>query len=195
MKTLIIGLGNPILGDDGVGWKVAEEVQRRLIADSRWQTAEASGLSAIGHQPSAIEVDCHFGGGLSLMERVVNYDRVLILDAICTRARPPGSLWQFGLGDLPTRHTVSAHDADLPTALRVAETLGAKIPREIRIIGVEAENVFEFSEHCSPPVAAAIPSASEAVRAQLQLWGYVIPSRSDQEAICHPPLAPESFWR
>ena len=37
MKTLVVGLGNPILGDDGVGWKVAEFVQEHLEADSRYQ--------------------------------------------------------------------------------------------------------------------------------------------------------------
>ena len=33
MKTLIVGLGNPILGDDGIGWKVAEEVCKNLPKD------------------------------------------------------------------------------------------------------------------------------------------------------------------
>src|SRR3972149_4395802 len=62
MKTLVVGLGNPILGDDGVGWRVAEEV-KRLIADGEWQMANGDAPSAISHQPSAIKVDCFALGG------------------------------------------------------------------------------------------------------------------------------------
>ena len=60
-SVLVIGLGNPILGDDGVGWRVAEEVKRRLgIVDFGSQ-------SAVKNPQSAIEVDCVSLGGLSLM--------------------------------------------------------------------------------------------------------------------------------
>ena len=64
-KTLILGLGNPILGDDGVGWKVADAVQTRL-----------------GTLKVPVEVDFASLGGLSLMERMLGYERVILIDTV-----------------------------------------------------------------------------------------------------------------
>jgi hydrogenase maturation protease len=149
MKTLVIGLGNPILGDDGVGWKVAEEVS-----------------SVISYQSSVdgdtIEVDTAAQGGLSLMERLIGYERVIIVDSMETGNSPVGSVSVFPLASLPdpmAGHSASTHDATLMTALRTAEQLGTDIPKQVDIVAIEAENVYDFSEELSPTVAAAVPLA------------------------------------
>jgi len=148
MKTLVIGLGNPILGDDGVGWKVVEK------------------LSTAISQQSSVEVDTAALGGLSLMERLIGYERVIIVDSMETGQSPVGSVSVFPLASLPdpmAGHSASAHDATLITALRTAEQLGADIPRQIDIVAIEAENVYDFSEELSHPVAAAVPLAVEKI--------------------------------
>lgn len=150
MKTLILGLGNPILGDDSAGLKVAELVRRRMVPD-----------------PS-IEVSEDYSGGLRLMERMIGYDQVIIVDAICTGAFPPGSMLYLKPDDIPTQHTTSTHDINLPTALQLAATLNLKMPERIRIIAIEAENVLDFSEQCSPAVTRALPRAADAILAELQ---------------------------
>jgi len=166
MKTLVVGLGNPILGDDGVGWRVAEEVKRRLqIADFRSQIEPAESQSVIRNPKSEIEVDCLALGGLSLMERLVGYDRAIIVDAVTT-GQPPGTVSRFRLDELPdfsTAHTSAAHDTSLQTALRVGRTMGAHLPGEVLIVGVEAQSVYDFSEILSPPVAEAVPVAARLV--------------------------------
>jgi len=149
MKTLILGLGNPILSDDSAGLKVAEIVRQRLALD-----------------PS-IEVSEDYSGGLRLMERMIGYDQVIIVDAICTGTHPPGSVLYLNSDDLPTQHTASTHDINLPTALQLAATLNLKMPERIRIIAIEAENVLDFSEQCSPAVTLALPHAAEVVLAEL----------------------------
>jgi len=152
-RTLIIGLGNPILGDDGVGWRVAEEVARRLPKSS-----ETSVVS--------IEVDRVSLGGLSLMERMIGYDRAIVIDAIATGQQPIGSVTCLTLDDLPDRaagHTTAAHDTSLQTALKVGRALGARLPDQVTIVAVEALAVYDFSEELSPPVAAAIPLAVQTV--------------------------------
>ena len=146
--TLIIGLGNPILGDDGVGWRVAEQVA--LDLDGK----------------RGFEIDCLALGGLSLMERLIGYDRVILVDAVTTGRGPAGSVTKFSLDEIPDAafgHSGSAHDTSLKTALRMAELLGSQIPREIMIVGVEAAPVFDFSESLSPAVTAAVPEAAIAV--------------------------------
>jgi len=135
------------------------------IADFRSQIEPAESQSAIPNPKSEIEVDCLALGGLSLMERLVGYDRAIIVDAVAT-GQPPGTVSRFRLDDLPdfsTAHTSAAHDASLQTALRVGRTMGAHLPGEVLIVGVEAQSVYDFSEILSPPVAEAVPVAARLV--------------------------------
>jgi hydrogenase maturation protease len=72
MKTLVVGLGNPILGDDGVGWRVAEEVKRKLTFSLD---------PPLEGEDGEIYVDCLSLGGISLMERLIGHDRAILIDA------------------------------------------------------------------------------------------------------------------
>jgi len=151
-KTLIVGLGNPILGDDGVGWRIAERVQKCL-------QAEPAGAGSL-------EVDCLALGGLSLMERLVGYQRAILIDAITTHQNPPGTVTRFPLEALPEHvagHTTAAHDTSLKTAIAVGRSMGAPLPEMIIIVAVEAEQVYNFSEELSPEIAAAITPAEQMV--------------------------------
>ena len=147
MKILVLGLGNPLLSDDGVGWRVAEKVREQITNPD-------------------IEIDFHAGGGLSLMERMIGYDRAIIIDALNTGRQPQGTVSSFRLEDLPSyaqSHLASAHETTLQTALQVGHTLGAALPNDIHIIAIEAQNVYDFSEELSPAVANAVPQAVELI--------------------------------
>jgi len=171
MKTLVVGLGNPLLGDDGVGWQVAEAVKRQLqLSDFGCEIERTEFQAAICNPPSTIEVDCLALGGLSLMERLVGYDRAILVDAVTT-GRPPGTIACFGLDDLPefsTAHSSAAHDVSLQNALRLGRALGAPLPAEVLVVGVEAQRVYDFSETLSPAVQVAVPAAVQAVLRLLQ---------------------------
>jgi len=161
---LVIGLGNPILGDDGVGWRISERVQARLIEN------QAQGLSQANLE---VEFDNLAVGGLSLMERLIGYQRAIIIDAITTGQNPPGKVYLFSLDDLPNRstgHLSSAHDASLQTALLVGRSMGAELPQEIAIVAVEAQIVYDFSEELTPPIEAAVSAAEETVINLLNEW-------------------------
>ena len=158
-STLVVGLGNPILGDDGVGWRVAEAVRDRLHSS-------ILGAPSLSASDRRLEVDCAALGGLSLMERLIGYDRAIVIDAIATGTRPVGSVFSCALEDLPDRsagHTTAAHDTTLQNALEVGHRMNAHLPENIHIVGVEAELVFDFSEELSPPVAKAVPEAANRV--------------------------------
>ena len=153
MKTLVIGLGNPILGDDGVGWRVAERVQQQI------------------RDPS-IEVDFHAGGGLSLMERLVGYDAAVFIDAINLGLGATGSVYRFALDEVPNPnagHLASSHETSLQTALEVGRTMGAALPGRVTVVAIESPNVYDFSEELTPPVAAAVPRAVQMVMEELDL--------------------------
>jgi len=151
MTTLVLGLGNPLLGDDGVGWRVAEQVREHITKPG-------------------IEIDFHAGGGLSLMERLIGYTRAIIIDAINTGKNPQGTVSSFRLEDLPdsaSSHLASAHETTLQTALQVGRKMGATLPSEIIIVAIESQAVYDFSEKLSPAVANAVPPAVELVIKQL----------------------------
>jgi hydrogenase maturation protease len=148
VKTIIVGLGNPILSDDGVGWQIARQVQQR------------------SDFPPDVEVDYLSVGGISLMERLIGYERAILIDSIITNNKPIGTLSCFSLHELPVHaigHTFSAHDTTLQNALKVGQELGAQLPSDITVVAVEAQDVFDFSEQLTPAVAAAVPSAVQAV--------------------------------
>lgn len=145
MKTLVVGLGNPILGDDGIGWVVADAVRERV---------------------PDVEVDCLALGGLSLMERLVGYDRVIIVDSIQTRNGRVGDVTTFpmeALPDLSAGHTTAVHDTSLQNAIQLGRQMGATLPTDIQIVAVEAERIYDFSDELSPEVAAAVPQATAVV--------------------------------
>jgi hydrogenase maturation protease len=151
---MIFGLGNPLLGDDGVGWVIAQEVQARLATVQKRLEAKSN---------YRIEVDCLSLGGLSLMERLVDCQKAVLIDSIVTGNYPLGTVLHFDLEDLPTLpvgHLSSAHDVSLPTALEVGRSMGVQLPSKIVIVAVESQIVYEFSEQLSQPVAAAVPAAA-----------------------------------
>ena len=150
MKTLIIGLGNPVLSDDSVGLHVAAALRAR-----------------IGDRPD-VEVAEDHRGGLQLMERLVGYDRAIVVDAICTGAEP-GTIHRLTADGIPTQRSASAHDVNLPTALELGRQAGAHLPatEDIVLVGIEADDILTFGEQCTPPVRAAITRAVEAVLAAL----------------------------
>ena len=157
MKILVIGLGNPILGDDGVGWKVAEAV-------SEYLTSTTSHF--LKGDSNNIEVDCASLGGLSLMERMIGYDRVILIDSMETGGNTVGSVRAFPLAALENPrlgHSASTHDASLMTALQTAQTMGMDVPSRVHVVAIEAKNVYDFSENLSSEVERAVPIATQRV--------------------------------
>lgn len=146
MKTLVLGLGNPLLKDDSVGLCVAQQLRTELngIPDT--------------------EIGEDYWGGLRLMERMIGFDRAIIIDAIRTGAEP-GTIHLLSPDDLPTQRSASVHDVNLSTALEVGRHAGAHLPdsNQIFLVGVEAADVHTFGVELSPEVARAIPHAIEAV--------------------------------
>lgn len=158
MRTILIGLGNPILGDDAVGWRVVEQVEQQLQGAPRENRApcDIAYLSV---------------GGLGLMERLIGYDRAIIVDALASGDQAPGTLSTRVLEELldpSAGHTASAHDASLRDAVDLARKIGAHVPGQVVVVGIATSAVYDFSETLTDSVAAALPRAIEAVLALLQ---------------------------
>ena len=139
MKVLILGIGNPLRTDDGVGIHVVESLRNENL----------------GHK-----IDIKEGlSGLDILGAIAGYERVIIVDAIKSGG-DPGTIHRLSLEDLHAQHTLhafSTHDVDIPTMLKLGmELYPGKIPGDIVIIAVEAEDIETFSETCTPKVEKAI---------------------------------------
>ena len=145
-RTLIVGLGNPLLTDDAVGLRAAAALRECIPPEA------------------GVDVIEDYRGGLRLMECMIGYDRVVIIDALLIDA-PPGSLHFLSVHDIPTQRSASAHDVNLPTALDFGRRAGARLPsdEDILLIGVAAGNVETFDEVMSPAVEAAVDEVVSAV--------------------------------
>ena len=151
MKTLVLGLGNTILSDDGVGIRVAEEVMDRVE----------------GEEVSVKETSF---GGLRLLDILIGYDRAVIIDAIEMAEGEAGQILRLTPDDFDAaRHLSSIHDVDFATALDLGKRLGMDLPREIVIFAIKVSDITTFSEECTPEVRRAIPVCTEMVLEELAI--------------------------
>ncbi|MCP4542980.1 MAG: hydrogenase maturation protease [Chloroflexi bacterium] len=151
MKTLVLGMGNTILCDDGIGIYVAQEAAKR-------------------YQRNDVDFVEASVGGLRLLDVIGGYERVIMVDAIQTRDGKPGDMYRIHPNDLKvSMHSGSTHDVSLPGALALGRGMGLTLPtdEDFIIIAIEVEEVLTFGEECTPTVEATIPRAAEAVLKEL----------------------------
>jgi len=143
MKTLILGIGNSILGDDGIGIHVARELAREI-------------------KDKDIDVEDAGAAGLNLLELIVGYDKVVIIDAIMTEDGEVGEIYRLKPENfVKTVHsTTSPHNANLATAIEIGKkSLSGQMPAKIVVFAVNIQEVTEFTEEMTGKVKEAIPRA------------------------------------
>jgi hydrogenase maturation protease len=143
LKTLVVGIGSTIRRDDGVGVWAARQFKARC--------------------PKSVEVIELGTAGLSLLDFVEGFDRLVIIDAILTGAAP-GTVHELtGEEVAKAVHLGVGHEADLPTALSLGQKLSRHMPSDVVVVAVEAADTTTFSEELTPEVASAIPVVVERV--------------------------------
>jgi hydrogenase maturation protease len=163
-RTIVLGMGNPILCDDAVGIRLAQ--------DFRAQTQDRPDVDYV--------VDCSVGG-LNLLDLVTGYDRLIVFDSIRGGGGPPGT-WYAMTGESfrETMNLTNVHDANFTTALELGRLMGTHLPHpeNVHIFAVEISDNTLFSERMTPELEAAYGALSEEiVRRALLLLDHP-PSRS-----------------
>ena len=152
MKTLILGIGNPILGDDGIGVHVARELARR-INDKNIDVRDVS-------------VD-----GLNLFDFILGYDRLVIIDAIVKEGGGAGEVYKLRLEDIGKQSysAVPSHHGNLASTLAFGEKLfPSKMPKEVVVFAVNTKDVASVTEELTAEVGQAIPKVVELIMAELK---------------------------
>jgi hydrogenase maturation protease len=152
MKTIVLGIGNPILRDDGAGIHVAHQL-KHYITDQK------------------VTVDEAYTGGMNLLDMMIGYDKAILIDTVNIADAKNGEVKRLTLHDSRnTCHSCNPHDVSLQEALRLAEKLGEKnIPKEIIVIGIVVKELqTRFGEQLSKNIQAAVPKAVEMTLLELK---------------------------
>jgi hydrogenase maturation protease len=152
--VLIIGVGNPLARDEGVGIRAVERLRERTL-------------------PPGVQVLDAGTDLLSALPAMGEADRVVLLDAVRAGGRP-GAIYRLTRDDLLARSTNepewrSAHDLSVVSALRLAESTGQAMPPMV-VFGVEPAEVA-LGEGLTPPVEAALDTLVEKVLAEVNASG------------------------
>jgi hydrogenase maturation protease len=137
MKTLILGLGNPILSDDAAGLEVARRVHS-LLGRKEIDLIEAA------------------TGGLQTVQLLIGYDQAIIIDVIPDREHT-GTVYRLSpqeLGD-PSYH--ATHGVGLGQAIQWGRKIGLDLPRTVIIYAIAVNDPWTFSEELTPEMEKALP--------------------------------------
>lgn len=152
-RVTVIGLGNPLMGDDGLGLRARE----RLMAS--WSLS-----------PGVELVD---GGtwGMNLLPIIEDASSLLFIDAV-DNGLPAGTPIVLSGDEIPRALAlkISPHQVDLSEVLAVAQLRGT-LPKRMTLIGLQPERI-ELGEGLSPPVEAGLDGLVTMAAHHLRLWGH-----------------------
>jgi hydrogenase maturation protease len=148
-KNLVLGIGNDILTDDGIGPKIVND------------------LKTLERSPELI-FETTTLGGLEILEIIKDYKKVIIIDAIRTIDGNPGEIFFFTPDDFKeTLHLSNLHDINFLTALELGKKLGIPLPEEIHIIAIEIVEDQVFGTSFTPAIEEKYHIIMQSVKKQI----------------------------
>jgi hydrogenase maturation protease len=163
VRTVILGIGNTILSDEGVG------VHAALALRERYEL------------PQGVEVIDGGTAGMELLDPLTGVDLLLVLDAVKT-GQPPGSIVVLAGREVPVffRSKLSPHQVSICDVLASLEFAGSP-PGDLVLIGVEPKSL-ELGLELTPEIAAQVPEMVGRAALELAARGVRLTPRSLREA-------------
>jgi len=145
MKTLIIGLGNTITGDDGVGIYVARELKSKLNDNN-------------------IDIKETHYSGLKLMDLVYDYQKVVIIDALKDGNKRAGEVCLFEPGDNNFNSTShNLHNMNFVKNYTLLKKTYPRMPEDFKIVGINIKAADGFKEGLTPEIKRKLPDITRRV--------------------------------
>ena len=135
MKNIILGIGNPILSDDGIGQLIANKLKR-------------------DHEDVDILITAD--SGFYLIDHIVNYEKAIFIDSIKTGKNEVGKVNIFCVNDFKTTIPYDLHSTNISSAINYSRKCGVKIPKKIYFIGIEIEDNYTFQESLTDAIQSRI---------------------------------------
>lgn len=145
MNAIIVGLGNPLLQDDGIGPYLVQRLRdEQALSDVEYYLTTESGMY--------------------LIEKLIGYDQALIIDSIKSPSIAVGEVVLLTAADFKVQTPVSGHVVDLFSATQIFQMYGVKVPTTLGLIGVGVKSNTIFGEKFS----AAIEQRRESIYQQVK---------------------------
>jgi hydrogenase maturation protease len=150
-RVLVLGLGNAILSDDAIGLRVVRALRDRL----------EPGDQAVAEESEEM--------GLALLDHIVGYRELVLVDAIQTSSCAPGHLHEFDGDSLPTRRAGAPHFLGVGDTLALGRLLDLPMPERVTIFALEVADPFTLGTDLTPAVEDALLPTVERVLAHLRV--------------------------
>jgi len=177
-RFLLLGLGNDILCDDAIGLCVVREIRKRLsggevgIAMNRLgrvgMPESGRGLphsKTLARRCTSRDIDvretCEMG--LSLLDYIVGYDELILVDSIQTGRLPPGQIHELEGKDIKVLPVTTPHFLGVGEMIALGRQLGLPVPERVRIFAIEVQDPFTITTEMTPTLRAAMPRIVERV--------------------------------
>jgi hydrogenase maturation protease len=157
--TLVLGIGNILLQDEGVGVRAAEQIQQRYEIPEGVQVLDGGTM------------------GLDLITCLEGVEQLLVIDAV-QASEPPGSIIRLVNEEIPAflGQKISPHQIGLSDILSVAR-LRDMLPERMVLLGIQPASL-ETSLALSPTIEARLDALVDAAMHELQAWGIVLAPRA-----------------
>ncbi len=157
MKTLVLGLGNELYGDDAVGLHVI----RKLREEFEKPEKTAKWLENVELEECSLS-------GLALLEVIVDYDTLIIIETLKKEKPLTGKIYLLEEKDLRHIPGPSPYYFSIPQSIELGKKLDLQVPSRIKIIAVEAKNQYNLGEGLTEEMTKAIPEIVREVKKALQ---------------------------
>jgi hydrogenase maturation protease len=178
MKTIILGMGNTLLSDDGIGIVIKRYLEKIISNENDVTLCETS------------------WGGFKIIDLLAGFDYAVIIDSIKTGNKPQGFIHHYKPTDfLPTLRLTSYHDINFITALKLAEIMDAKIPQDIDIFAVEIDDNRSINEFINPDLWNSIKLCSKRIADTLFEKNIIKNKITDEQfSIINSPAELEKYY-
>ena len=149
-KVLLLGLGNEMLTDDAVGLRVVRLLRDEFAHEDRCDVQETQEM------------------GLALLDWIVGYREVILVDSIQTGKTPPGTLHELDAGSLQDLTGRTPHFLGVGETLALGRQLGLPMPEHVKILAIEVADPFTLGAQMTPAMEQALPTLVQRVRETLR---------------------------
>lgn len=147
-RILILGMGNPILSDDGIGLLLTKNLEGKIPC------ADTASITL---------------AGLELMDILVGYDRVFLIDAATGTGGEPGDLVELEDGNRAL-HLFTSHGVNFFDLIKMGREMGLKMPEPVAVFGIEIGNATDFGTSLSPEMLSVLPFLESEISDRIQKY-------------------------
>lgn len=154
-EILILGLGNEILSDDAIGIIALRHIKNKYLNNEKIDFIESA------------------ESGISLLDYIIGYKKVLIIDSIFKENEKPGTIEEINISNMQETHysPKTPHYIGLPFSIKIAHNLHLNVPQFIKVLAMNVADPYTLKENnLTPQVKTSLPFFIAIAYAIIEQW-------------------------